>query len=77
MTKTRNVWAYDIVWLALMVVIGASYAAGYLTVGTLVSAEGAVLVIGAIARMVWHEMREPDETVEQLIYRTEHPASSH
>jgi hypothetical protein len=67
-------WMGVVVWLLLAVVLGLACAADKITVGTLVFLELCALILGVVVAVFWRKMANPPESVEQMLYETDHPA---
>ena len=63
---------YVVMWLVLMGGFGLAYAADKIGVGTLVFLEACALTLGTISVIFWKTSHSP-ESVEQLLYHTDHP----
>jgi hypothetical protein len=73
MAKYFKSWVSVVLWLLIVAGFGAAYVAGQITVGTLVFSEVCALTLGVIALIFGRRMGHPPETVEQILYKTEHP----
>ena len=68
-----NRWVYGVVWLLIIGAVGAAYLAGQISISTLALLEACILALGVIVLVFWTTMTRPPESVEQLLYKTEHP----
>jgi hypothetical protein len=65
-------WLFGAIWIALNVALGAAYGTGAVAGSTFIFLGLCLLALGAIGFIFGSQMSEPDETVEQIIYDTEH-----
>ena len=73
MTKPLNPSMYIVLWLLLAGGVGFAYVADAISGGTLVFLELCVLILAVVAVVFWRKMTHPPESVEQLLYETDHP----
>jgi hypothetical protein len=67
-------WLLGAIWIALDVALAAAYGTGAVTGSTFIFLGLCLLALGAIGFSFGSQMSEPDETVEQILYDTEHAA---
>ena len=67
-------WLFGAIWIALNVALAAAYGTGAITGSTFIFLGLCLLALGAIGFSFGTQMSEPDETVEQILYDTEHAA---
>jgi hypothetical protein len=60
-------------WVLLVGVFVSAFVTGRIGFGTLVVAEICAVALGVIALIIGKDLSEPPETVEQILYRIEHP----
>ena len=65
-------WLFGAIWTALDVALVAAYGTGAVSGSTFIFLGLCLLALGAIAFSFGSQMSEPDETVEQILYDTEH-----
>jgi len=65
-------WLLGAIWIALNVALAVAYGTGSVTGSTFIFLGLCLLALGAIAVFFGRLMSEPDETVEQILYETEH-----
>jgi hypothetical protein len=68
-----NRWVYVLVWLLIVAAGGVLYLAGQISISDWLLLEACILALGVIGLIVWQKMTGPSESVEQLLYKTEHP----
>jgi hypothetical protein len=61
-------------WIVLAVALVAAYATGIVGAVTSIVSGICLLALGAIGYKVGSDMSHPDETIEQILYETEHPS---
>ena len=71
MTKL-NRWMYVVIWLLIIGAAAIVYFAGQISISTLVLLEACILALGIIGLTFWRKMILPPESVEQLLYETDH-----
>jgi len=65
-------WLFGAIWIALNVALAAAYGTGAVSGSTFIFLGLCLLALGAISFTFGSQMSEPDETVEQILYDTEH-----
>ena len=74
---TQNGWVNGLIGLLVLGAAGVVYLgfAGRISISTLALLEVCILALGVIAFTFWKRMSRPAESIEQLLYKTEHPKS--
>jgi hypothetical protein len=72
MSRYLKPWMYAVIWLVLVGGLGVAYAAEQMGLGTLVFLELCAVMLGIVAVVLWRRMMNPPESVEELLYETEH-----
>ncbi len=75
MTRNLKFWAFGLIWLLIVGGLAASYMAGQIVAGTLVFFEALAVVLGVTAVVFWKKTTGPSESVTDLLYEAEQPAS--
>ena len=65
-------WLFGAIWIALNVAVVAAYSTGAVAGSTFIFLGLCLLALGAIGFTLGRQMSEPAETVEQILYDTEH-----
>ncbi len=67
-------WIYAVIWVLLVIGFVVAYTTGQVHLGTLVTLEILALALGIIAASFWWKATHPPESVEEVLYRTDHSA---
>ena len=65
-------WLFGAIWTVLDVALVAAYGTGAVSGSTFIFLGLCLLALGAIGFTFGSRMSEPEETVEQMLYDTEH-----
>ncbi len=73
MTRYLNPLTLVVIGLLVAVGLGFGYATDRIGVGTLVFLGSLTLALGVVAVIFLRKMTDPDVTVEEMLYKTDHP----
>lgn len=68
-------WLFGAMWIVLAVALVVGYSTGTLDAMTSIGVGICLLALGGIGYKVGSDMSHPSQTIEQLLYETEHPTA--
>ena len=73
MSRYRNTWMFIVIGLLVAGGFGFAYATDRMGLGTLVFLGILTLTLGVVAVIFVRRLSHPAESVEQMLYKTDHP----
>ena len=73
MSRNLNSFTLTLIGVLMAAGLGFGYATDRIGLGTLVVLVSLALAFGVITAVFLRKMSHPDESVEQILYKTDHP----
>ncbi len=73
MSKRFKPWMFMVIALVFAGGLALAYAANEISIGNVVFLEVCTLTLGVLAVIFLRKMTHPDVSVEQMLYKTDHP----